>query len=319
MKKFLTLSFLFVGMPFFGHTQDLEYETVSDDPGKAVSSLYIGLEPMFFDMNGTNLLAMGFGGYAHYHIKQDLMFQARFQTPYWKGILDMANAQTMSDRKEGNLFNDYNPKQLIYFDLNASYKLLRNDRPHRPVTIPLGNGGEINNYIDGAFATKRYQVMARAGILMRNSTVILDKKPAAADWSGGKAYTNLTSTSIYAGVSLNKMWELVANITELEIGRKIARMHKSYYADVMFAPVLDLKDLQKNGKVVPIEGDDLAAGYLKKNRLGIRIGVANMPEYKNNLTGWELGIFPSFVSEKNAFSGAYFKWWWIIDLYSSEN
>jgi hypothetical protein len=43
-----------------------------------------------------------------------------------------------------------------------------------------------------------------------------------------------------------------------------------------------------------------------------------MPEYKNDLTGWEMGIFPSWVSKDNSLSGAYFKWWWILDLYSSE-
>lgn len=318
MKKIFTLFMFISTVSFLSHAQDLEYITVSDDPGKAVSSVYVGLEPIFFDVNGTNLFAMGWGLYGHYHIKQDLMFQARMQTPYWRGILDVANGSTMSDRKSGSLFNDYNPKQLMYIDLNASLKLLRNDRPNRPVTIPLGNGGEINNYIDGAFATKRYQVMARGGILMRNSTVMLESAPAEANW-GGKKYTNMSSTSVYVGASINKMWELVADITELEIGRKIARMHKSYYADIMFAPVLNLRDLEKGGVKVPIEGDNLDGGYLKKNRLGIRIGVANMPEYKNDLTGWEMGIFPSWVSKDNSLSGAYFKWWWILDLYSSEN
>lgn len=317
MKKILSAIFCLAMTAQIGFSQDLEYETVSDDPGKAMSQLYIGIEPVFFDMNGINKFAMGFGLYGHYHVKQNLMFQARMQTPYWRGILDMANLATMSDRKANTLFNDYNPKQLMYIDLNASLKLLRKDRPHRPVVIPLGNGGEINNYIDGAYATKRYQLMARAGVLMRNSTVTLKNVPAEANWGGSSNfYTNMTSTSIYAGVSINKMWELVANITELDIGKEIARMHKSYYVDLMFAPILDVKDLSKGGKTVPIVGDDTDNGYVKKNRLGARIGVANMPEYKNNLTGWELGIFPSVVGNGN--SGFFFKWWWILDVYSSD-
>ncbi len=183
MKKILSAFFCLAITTQIGYSQDLEYETVSDDPGKAMSQLYVGIEPIFFDVNGINKFAMGWGLYAHYHVKQNLMFQARMQTPYWRGILDAANLSTMSDRKAGTLYNDYNPKQLMYIDLNASYKLLRKDRPHRPVIIPLGNGGEINNYIDGAFATKRYQLMARAGILMRNSTVAMSKVPADADWS----------------------------------------------------------------------------------------------------------------------------------------
>lgn len=204
----------------------------------------------------------------------------------------------------------------MVIDLNASYKLLRKDRPNRPVIIPLGNGGEISNYIDGAFATKRYQLMARGGVLIRNTTVKPEKVPSAVDWSGGTPYTIMTSTSVYAGASINKMWELVADITELDIGRKIARMHKAYYLDLMFAPVLNVRDYEKNSKAVPATKDETTDGYFTKNRFGARIGVANMPEYKNNLTGWELGIFPSVVGNGN--NGYYFKWWWIFNLYSSE-
>jgi hypothetical protein len=109
-------------------------------------------------------------------------------------------------QKEGTLHNNYRPKQLIYIDLNASFELLRKDRPHKPVIIPLGNGVKINNYIDGTYAAKRYQLMVRGGVLMRNSTVTLKSVPAAADWGGSnKYYTNMISTSIYAGLSINKM------------------------------------------------------------------------------------------------------------------
>jgi hypothetical protein len=31
-----------------------------------------------------------------------------------------------------------------------------------------------------------------------------------------------------------------------------------------------------------------------------------------------MGIFPSRASKDNGSGGAYFKWWWILDLYSSE-
>jgi hypothetical protein len=179
---------------------------VSDDTDKAMSQLYIDVEPIFVDMNGINKFAMGWGLYGHYHVKQNLMFQARMQTPYYTGILDMANGASMKDRKEGTLHNNYRPKQLIYIDLNASFELLRKDRPHKPVIIPLGNGVKINNYIDGTYAAKRYQLMVRGGVLMRNSTVTLKSVPAAADWGGSnKYYTNMISTSIYAGLSINKM------------------------------------------------------------------------------------------------------------------
>lgn len=321
MKRTILSVWILIGLSVQGFAQDLEYIEVSNDPGKAVSQLYVGLEPIFVDINGINGIAMGFGGYAHYHIKQDLMFQARFQTPYWKGIIDGARLGIGNKAPEGGYFNDYDPAKLSYLDVNASFKLMRIDRPNRPVKIWLSTGGtDLNNYIDGAFATKRYQVMARGGLFMRNTTVPLNDLPeAAAGWNNsGDAYTNLNSMSIYAGASINKMWELVANITELDIGKKIARMHKSYYIDLMYAPVMNVRDLEKGGQTVVIKGEDLDANQLDVNRLGVRLGIANMPEYKNMLSGWEIGTFPSVISKDNKWSGAFWRWWLIVSLYSSD-
>lgn len=320
MKKIILAVLLSAGLSYQSVAQDLEYIEVSNDPSKAVSQLYIGLEPIFIDLNGINGIAMGFGGYAHYHIKQDLMFQARFQTPYWKGIIDGARLGIGNKAPEGGYFNDYDPAKLSYLDLNASFKLLRMDRVNRPVKIWLSTGGtDLNNYIDGAFATKRYQLMARGGVFIRNTVVPLDGVPEAANWSQtSDPYTNLNSMSIYAGASLNKMWELVANITELDIGKKIARMHKSYYLDLMYAPVMNVRDLEKGSQTVALKGSDLDANQLDVNRLGVRLGIANMPEYKNMLSGWEIGTFPSVISKDKNWSGAFWRWWLIVSLYSSD-
>lgn len=319
----------FVILPLFFHSdlsaQDLEYEEVSNDPSKAASSFYLGFEPIFLDLNATNGFAVGLGAYVFFHIKQNLMFQARVQTPYYKGVLDGAWLAASGNRlsaPENGYFNDYEPAKLFYADANLSLKLLRIERENRPVKIWLNTGGtDMNNYIDGAFADKRYQLMARAGALMRSTVVSMEGIPGGnTNWPeySGKPYTNMNSVCIYAGASINKMWDLVANITELDIGEKIARKHKSYYFDLMYAPVLDLRAMEKNGSTQVVEGDDLEAGYLKKNRFGLRLGVANMPEYKNNLSGWEIGVYPSWVAKNNEFSGAYWKWWWIIDLYNTD-
>lgn len=332
MKRLILLSLIVTAA---AHTavaqipeQPLEYEKVSDDPDNAVSKLYLGVEPLFFDINGTNGIAMGWGFYSHYHIKQKLMFSARFQTPYFRGFVDGAymQANRIGDKppegEEKELFNDYRPGQLFYMDLNASTMLMRFQREDRPVKIWLSTGGtDINNYIDGTTATKRYQLMLRAGLLMRNSTVLLKTMPDDASFTGGPgdAFTKMKSVSLYAGLSFNKMWDLVANITELNIGRKIARMHKAYYFDAMFAPVMSFKDLEHGSSTLDLTSGSVDDGYLGTSRLGARIGVANMPEYKNNLTGWEIGIFPSWTSRNSNFTGGYFKWWWILDVYSSED
>lgn len=329
MKKNLLFLFSFALCSFSAFSQDeeepLEYIEVSNDPGKAISTFYAGIEPIFFDANGTNLFAMGFGAYAHYHIKQNLMFQARFQSPYYRGILDGAYLEAGNKEPEGGYFSDRGPSKLMYVDLTASLKLLRIDRENRPMKIWLSTGGtDINNYIDGVYGTKRYQLMLRGGLHLRNTTVLLDQLPSAAttpSWpNSNPAFTNFSATSLYAGVSINKIWELVANITELDIGQKISRMHKAYYLDLMFAPMMNISPITNGSREVEIAGDNLDAGYLGKSRVGARFGVANMPEYKNSITGWEIGIFPSWTSkDKSGVStGAFWKWWWIIDVYSSE-
>lgn len=327
MRKHLPSIFLCIGflITLNVHSQDLEYEEVSNDPSKAVTPFYLGFEPIFLDLNGTNGFAVGLGAYMHFHFKQNLMFQARVQTPYYKGVADgawLAASGNNLSIPENGYFNDYEPAKLMYVDANLSLKLLRIERENRPVKIWLNTGGtDMNNYIDGAFATKRYQLMGRAGALMRNTVVSMDGIPGGnVSWPEytGKPYTNMNSVCIYAGASINKMWELVANITELDIGKKTARKHKSYYVDLMYAPVLDFSAMEKNGNTQLVEGENLDDGFLTKNRLGVRLGVANMPEYKNKISGWEIGIYPSWVAKSNEFSGAYWKWWWIIDLYSWE-
>lgn len=334
-KTFFTLSLLTATIVSFGqtptpiHDEEIQYDLISDDPSQAISRWYVGLEPIFFDINGTNGFAMGFGGYTHFQLKQNLMFQARFQTPYWKFILDGTNYTASQNRKESDetqqYFNDFKPAKLFYFDFTVSAKLLRWDRPNRPMKIYLGTGGtDLNNYIDGVSGTKRYQLMLRAGLLTRQSTIKLDGTiPGTESWARttNNPYTNMYTAVIYAGASFNKIWEMKANITELDIGKKIARMHRAVYVDLMFAPVLNIKSISDGTKEVDIvakNDGDLSNGYIGKNRFGFRIGRAQMPEYKNNLSGFEIGIYPSFTSKDRNLTGGYWKWWWIIDLYSSE-
>ncbi len=131
------------------------------------------------------------------------------------------------------------------------------DRPNRPVDIYMGIGGDLYNYIDGARVVKSYQLMARGGLLIRNSTVDLKQVALPKELNASNPYTNMKSTSIYAGVSINKMWELVANITELDIGEKIARVHKSVNLAWIYDPMMSLRDLEKGGKVFPVSDDML--------------------------------------------------------------
>jgi hypothetical protein len=121
----------------------------------------------------------------------------------------------------------------------------------------MGIGGDLYNYIDGARVVKSYQLMARGGLLIRNSTVDLKQVALPKELNASNPYTNMKSTSIYAGVSINKMWELVANITELDIGEKIARVHKSVNLAWIYDPMMSLRDLEKGGKVFPVSDDML--------------------------------------------------------------
>lgn len=309
------------------YSPDLEYDEIRNDPGKAITPLYIGVEPFFTEFNGTSGMVMGWGLYGHYNHKQEqnLMIESRFQTSYYRGFVD--GAIISIEPNSGKIhFNDYKPAAHFLWDINASYKLLRWNRMNKPIKIWLSTGGtDINNYIDGARGTKRLQLDARLGFFYKRNALKLTNLPSGAQsfGNGGDAFTNLNSMNLYAGINVSRVWELVVDITELNIGRKVARKHKNIYLDGIFAPALKARQLEANGSTFDLtsqaafDANGNYTGYLDKASLGFRFGVANKPEFENFLSGWEIGAYPSLKAENTA--RFFFKIWWVIDAHSSKD
>jgi hypothetical protein len=311
--------------------QNVSFTKTKDNPEDAIVDFYLGLDPLWMELGGQNLLSMGWGAYAFYNMNQRIMFEADIKLPYHRRWVD---AEYLSVDEKGkwekeDYFNDYKPAKLTQLTLTAHYTLVdwtkSNKRMKAHVKTEYHGDYKVESFLPFR-GSKKTMIQARGGLFYNRSVVHRDvpipegfdteSVDAEGNSRTAEPYSNMAYTALFAGFNTSKIWEAAVDIDGY--GSRTTRAHNIFYIDAFFAPGIVLRDLKQD----ELQYDLVENGHFKKQNLGWRVGWASLPDYKNFMWGTEFGNRPGIykldeLGEKaDVNRGVYWNFWMIFSLYN---
>jgi len=264
------------------------YQELYDEP-YATNKLFIGFQPLYAEVFATNTNA-GFGVHADYYHEDKADFHAQIRLPYVSNFFDF-NRDLAIKNSDVTL----TPQVYTYIELAGTYHI-RDIETTGKTKMTLykadyrGNNWAARVPLQTDVPAKLRTIMgARIGTVSWRSTVninqVLERQgltnaDIANEGDEGlpttivnpdthvqeefNIFTNMYSTSIFAGGSIARFRNVAVDFDEYEDAMDDNLV--TYYVDVMIAPSI---------RVNPVTYDDqsYSTRAIRKNPLGVRAGV----------------------------------------------
>lgn len=284
-------------------SQSINYTYLHDDPFD-MKNFSFALDPMWMEANGHNGYAFGWGLRAEHMMGKRFLANVDFRTGFGTNLYRKSNDNTR------NYFNTEGGLGLIF------YNKMR--RKNVPIILSQTTSGNTKTtyYIKGGVpANCRLIVALRGGMGEYANSINYDKMNDTLFSVGGETYksavagktfvdttgkANLTVshvggiaiTSFYGGIQFRNIRNLLIDVDGWGVRGNI--IYSDFYIDLLFAPIIGLKDFTNpDGTVYKVD-------YSEKARLGWRFGwFARKPKDQGFSIKFEVGSRPGFKAPKN--------------------
>lgn len=305
MKKFIyslgLSALMFVAVKT--SAQSVTYNYIKNNPYD-IKNLSFAIDPLFVDFNGHNGYAFGWGARLEHMMGKTLLLNYDMKTGFGTKDYRKSNDNTR------NYFNMEGGLGLIFVnkERNVNCKIVLssstsgNYRYTKYITVPAKSrllvalrGGFVQytntlnykNLSDSllTFNGKSYKEAKAAGSYVFTDTINkVNGQNAIVDQIGGIAFT-----SIYGGIQFRTIRDLVLDVDGY--GYRSNSRYSDFFIDVMFAPVLSIKDFKNT------DGTKYDVKYTDLSRLGWRLGwFWRKPKDQGFSAKFEFGSRPGFKS-----------------------
>ena len=307
MKKIYTyILALIVLNTALTRAQSITYNYVRNDPYN-IKNLTFSIDPFFVDVNGHNGYSFGWGARAEYMMGKRLLANFDMRTGFGTNLYRKSNENTRN-----------------YFAMEAGLGLIFvNKLKSKNLRIVLsestsGNVKTTTTIGGGVPAKVRTIVALRGGFMqytntldyknLNDSLLTLNGMPYAqakndrvfVDSTSGTARLDIPQVggiamvAFYGGLQFRKIWDLVVDVSGY--GQRGNSRYSDFYMDVMFAPVISIKDFKNSS------GQKYDVKYNGVSHLGYRIGwFFRKPKDQGFSLKLELGSRPGFKAPKDKY------------------
>jgi hypothetical protein len=302
------------------------YEELYDEP-YSVNKLFVGLTPMYAELFVTNVNA-GFGLDVAYYHKDKANFRAAFRKTYSAQFFDHARSQAIS---QGQSSVDNRGEVYNYFEIGGTYHIKDFEESSKTKMFLYKNSYKGNKWasrvpLNAEIPCKVRKIYgARLGAILWDSSTDLDRAMEKQDLQNADfvnvansedflpeqetgldgeptdvhVFSNIASKGLYVGGSMTWIKNVAVNFDKFEEG--IDDLIFTAYADIMFAPSIELDDIvyTKKDEISGLptgERNVYSVSPLKTNSFGFRVGIDG--RFNRQLSwsyGGEIGSRPSLA------------------------
>lgn len=282
--------------------QSISYKYLHDDPFD-MKNFSFAIDPLWFDVNGHNGYAFGWGIRAEHMMGKTLLANFDMRTGFGTNLYKKSNDNSR------NYFNVEGGLGLIFFN-----KVRRRNVPIILSQSTSGNTRTTVSIKGGVPANCRLIVALRGGLGQYRNTLDYNKMTDTLLTVGGSNYktakagdafrdttgTNAISlpqvggigiSSFYGGIQFRSIRNLIIDVDGY--GTRGNAIYSDFFIDVLYAPVIALKDFKNP------DGTKYDVDYAQKTHLGWRFGwFARKPKDQGFSFKFEVGSRPGFKAPK---------------------
>lgn len=283
--------------------QSINYTYLHDDPFD-MKNFSLSLDPFWMEANGHNGYAFGWGIRAEHMMGKRLLANFDWRTGFGTNLYRKSNDNTR------NYFNMEGGLGLIFYN--------KMKRKNVPIILSQTTSGNTRTtyYIKGGVpANCRLIVALRGGMGEYTNTLNYDKlndtlfmvgDKTYKDAVAGKTFIDTTTkanlsvshvggiaiTSLYGGIQFRNIRNLLIDVDGWGVRGNV--IYSDFYIDVLFAPVIGIKDFKNP------DGTVYKTDYSDKAHFGWRFGwFARKPKDQGFSMKFEIGSRPGFKAPKN--------------------
>lgn len=308
MKKIYTYILALVALnATLSKAQSISYDYVRNNPFD-IKNLTFSIDPFFVDVNGHNGYSFGWGARAEAMFGKRLLLNYDVRTGFGTNHYRKSNDNTRN-----------------YFAMEGGIGLiLLNKLKNKNLRIVLsestsGNVKTTTTISGGVPAKTRLIIALRGGFSqytntldyknLNDSILTFNGTPYKTAQSNGMftdssdfqsikpidQYGGIAMMTLYGGFQFRKIWDLVVDVSGY--GQRSNVRYSDFYIDVMFAPVIGIKNFENS------DGRKYDVKYDAKSHFGYRLGwYFRKPKDQGFSFKFELGSRPGF----KAAEGKYF-------------
>lgn len=332
MKKLIYSTIILIAVSFVSEVkaQSVTYRITKDDPYD-IKNLTIAVDPLFFDLNGENGFAFGWGARANWLMGKTLDFN-----------FDMRNGFGTNGYNKADKFN--NTRNYFYMEgsvgLTLSNKTVSNNvkvilsqssyssggytyTNTKYITVPaetrhmialrggmyqMTNSINMNKVFDDSLLMFKNKASGKEFSLKENSDTLV----FAVDGSGNREdfYGGFASTAIFGGFNFKTIRQLVLDVDGY--GTRANQVYSDFYIDCIFSPVIALKNYKGVDKKGTEYNYDLKYDG-KKRAIGWRAGwYFRKPKDQGFSYRWEFGQRPGFKAYNPSNKSINFRNWYTM-------
>lgn len=283
--------------------QSISYTYEHDDPFD-IKNFSAAIDPFFIDLNGHNGYAFGWGARAEFMAGKRLLLNFDMRTGFGTNHYKKSNDNTR------NYFNIEGGGGLVLVN--------RMKRKNVPIILSQSTSGNVRTtlYIKGGVpANCRFLFALRGGFVQYTNTLNYEKMNDSLLTMNGMTYRDAKVSnvfkdtvadigadipqvggiyipSIYAGLQFRQIRNLLIDVSGW--GYRGSQVYSDFYVDVMFAPVIAIKDFKNP------DGTSYKVKYGETTNLGWRLGwFFRKPKDQGFSFKLEVGSRPGFKAPKN--------------------
>ncbi|GAB4206399.1 MAG: hypothetical protein Fur0023_16230 [Bacteroidia bacterium] len=263
------------------------------------------IDPLFIDLNGNNGYAFGWGTRAEYMMgKMFIMnfdFRSGFGTNGYKISDDNTKNYTYIEGGLGLIFKHSQYSQNVGIILSQSSstsyysgysvtttttKYIRGGVPANHLHIWAFRGG-LYSYSNSL----SYKNLSDSLLIFRGGSKEFTYKDSLGNSKFNTGFGAMTTLAIYGGIQSRLIRDLQIDVDGY--GYRENSRYLDYYLDIIFAPVISIKDFSAHGTTYDVN-------YSKKGRFGWRFGVSNRhPSDQGFNFKFEFGVRPGPRAKDN--------------------
>lgn len=283
--------------------QSVTWKVERDDPFD-IKNFSFAIDPLFIDMNGHNGYAFGWGLRAEHMMGKRLLANVDMRTGFGTNLYKKSNDNTRN-----------------YYTLEGGLGLVFVNRmkvKNVPIILSQSTSGNVRTtrYIKGGVPARcRLIVALRGGFVQYTNSLNYEKMTDSLLTFNGETYAKakargifkdttrvgasdvaqvggIALTSVYAGLQFRTIRNLLIDVDGWGYRGNI--MYSDFYIDVMFAPVIAIKDFQNP------DGTRYDVKYSDLSHLGWRFGwITRKPKDQGFSFKLEVGSRPGFKAPEN--------------------
>lgn len=282
--------------------QSISYNYLRNDPFD-IKNFSFAIDPLFVDINGHNSYAFGWGLRAEHMMGKRLLLNADMRTGFGTNQFRRSNKNTR------NYFNMEGGAGLIFVNRVKTRNV--------PIILSQSTSGNTRTTVSirgGVPAKCRLIVALRGGVIsyvntldyknLNDSLLTINGVPyknakdsyVFKDSSGAKVQDipqigGISMMTVYAGLQFRTIRDLVIDVSGY--GTRGNVRYSDFFIDVLFAPVINLRDLRSNGFKYDVQ-------YEKMSHFGWRLGwFWRKPKDQGFSAKLEIGSRPGFKAPSN--------------------